>query len=225
MNLKSLFPADVIWGVAEAWMWEQPLCPDEEALIARAVDKRKREFRAGRHCAHALLHQVGANCDALLKGRQREPAWPAGWVGSITHSGEQCVVAIASSRHYHSIGLDVEQASPLGEDIRDLICSPGEQDQIAKWQLLSGQDLASSALSKVIFSAKESVHKVYFPLNYHTLDFLDAQVELHPPTGGFVARILRPEPAPQQPIHELQGRYLVASDYVATFIGLRREAP
>lgn len=202
-------------------MWETSLNDAEEALIQKAVTKRKREFRAGRHCAHSLLKEAGVQCDALLKGRQREPAWPNGWVGSISHSNGLCVVAIAPETLYSGIGLDVEQATPLGEDIVDLICSPAEQDQLTRQALLSGQEFASTPLSKVIFSAKESVHKVYFPLNYHTLDFLDARVELDAGKGSFIAEILKPEADPAVPIKSLEGKFCIANNFVATFIALK----
>ncbi|MGB1059739.1 MAG: 4'-phosphopantetheinyl transferase family protein [Ketobacter sp.] len=218
--LQGIVPDNVLWKVAEDWMWETPLCAAEEALIQKAVDKRKREFRAGRHCAHALLSEAGVQCAALLKGRQREPAWPEGWVGSISHSNGLCVVAIAPDTVYSSIGLDVEQASPLGEDILDLICSAAEQDQMTRLAYTTGRDLASFPLSKVIFSAKESIHKVYFPLNYHTLDFLDARVELNAGNGSFIAQILNPEPEPVVPINRLMGRFTIGNDFVATFIAL-----
>ncbi|RLT97419.1 4'-phosphopantetheinyl transferase [Ketobacter sp.] len=223
IDLGPLFPGGVEWKIAEDWMWETPVCAAEEALIAKAVDKRKREFRAGRNCAHHLFNSLGVPCDALLKGKQREPAWPAGWVGSISHTQGLCVVALAPTAHYRSIGLDVEQASPLGEEIRDLICSPAEQDMLTRLRLQLGQELASHALDKLIFSAKESIHKTYFPLNYHTLDFLDAKVEIEPSNSAFTATIIKPEPAPTVPIRTLQGNYCFDRGYVATFISLKSE--
>lgn len=218
--LSSIIPEGVIWKIAEDWMWETPVCAQEEALIAKAVEKRKREFRAGRHCAHALLEEAGVHCDALLKGRQREPAWPHGWVGSISHTQGLCAVAIAPTERFLSIGLDVEQASPLGDDVSHLICSPGEQDQITRLQLTAGRIFASVPLGKVIFSAKESIHKTYFPLNYHTLDFLDARVDLHNEDFKFTATVIKPEPNPKLRIQTLNGRFCVEGGFVATFIAL-----
>lgn len=218
--LTDIIPEGVLWKVAEDWMWNTPVCDAEEALVTKAVDKRKREFRAGRHCAHALFDEAGISCSALLKGKQREPNWPDGWVGSISHSNGLCVVAIAPKTAYLSIGLDVEQATPLGEDIINLICSPSEQDQITRLQLTAGQKLASIPLSKVIFSAKESVHKTYFPLNYHTLDFLDARIDLLHDDFRFEATITKPEPNPRHPLQRLHGRFCMKESFVATFIAL-----
>ncbi|MBA53135.1 MAG: hypothetical protein CMK89_01655 [Pseudomonadales bacterium] len=219
-DLASLFPPGVLWKIAEDWMWETPLCPEEEALIAKAVDKRKREFRAGRNCAHELFKTANIHCNALLKGKQREPDWPEGWTGSISHTQGLCVVAIAPLTLFRSIGLDVEQATPLGDDIRSLICSAAEQDRLSRLTLMTGQDIASQPLDKVIFSAKESIHKTYFPLNYHTLDFLDARVDINTGDCSFEATIIKPEPAPKVPITTLRGKYCVGQSYLATFISL-----
>jgi len=216
----DIFPRDVLWLVAADWMWDTELCAAEEALVANAVEKRKREFRAGRHCAHALLKQAGVDCAALLKGKQREPAWPHGWIGSISHTRGLCVVALASTSRYRSIGLDVEQTGPLEGNVLNLICSSEEQREIAELQQLPGRNFASLPLSKVIFSAKESIHKTYFPLNYHTLDFLDARIKLDPVQNSFAADIIKPEPSPRVPITSLQGKFSLDDQYIATFIAL-----
>lgn len=218
--LSQLFPDQVFWKIAEPWMWETSVCPEEENLISKAVDKRKREFRAGRNCAHALFKEHNIQCNALLKGNQREPAWPNNWVGSISHTQGLCVVAIASKQHFQSIGLDVEQATPLSDDIRDLICSPQEQDSLSRLQLVSGNKFAGKSLDKLIFSAKESIHKTYYPINYHTLDFLDAKITLSGHDESFSAEILKPEATPNQVIKHLDGKYCFFEQYVASFIGL-----
>lgn len=223
LMLSDIIPQGVYWKIAEPWMWNTPVSEAEEALIARAVDKRKREFRAGRNCAHALFSEHNIKCAALLKGKQREPAWPSGWVGSISHTAGLCVVAIAPASAFISIGLDVEQATPLSDEIRDVICSPEEQDAITALKLKPGSKIAGYALDKLIFSAKESIHKTYFPLNYHTLDFLDARIDLCSKNHSFEAKIVKPEPKPLIPIHRLEGRYCFKQGYVASFIALKAQ--
>lgn len=203
-------------------MWEQPLCAAEEALLSKAVEKRRREFRAGRHCAHTLFQQQGIHCNALLKGKQREPVWPSGWVGSISHTQGLCVAAIASDEHYLGIGLDVEAATPLSQDVLNLVCDPYEQAQICQLTQKIGNDYASASLDKLIFSAKECIHKVYFPMNYHTLGFLDAHVVLDMETQQFSATILNPEAESSHPITTLQGVYQITDHHIMTFIGLKR---
>lgn len=213
--LDQLFPGDVYFQVAEPWMWETPVVAEEEALVAQAVDKRKREFRAGRNAARALFQRNDIQHPALLKGVQREPAWPAGWVGSISHTQGLCMVAIASARHYASIGLDAEQATPLNPEITELICSKDETAQLRDLRQRIG---AGFALEKLIFSAKESIHKTYFPLNQHTLDFLDAHIELDWDSRSFRGTILNPEPSPKVAIRQLNGRFCFFQDWIVTLI-------
>ncbi|MCU7862108.1 MAG: 4-phosphopantetheinyl transferase, partial [Candidatus Thiodiazotropha sp. (ex Lucinoma kastoroae)] len=66
MDLSSLFPPDVIIVKASNEMWSTPLCREEEQLIEGAVDKRQREFRAGRNAAHAALSQLNAPPGPIL---------------------------------------------------------------------------------------------------------------------------------------------------------------
>lgn len=74
--LSSLLPAEV--AVAESF--DDPedavLFPDEEALIARAVAKRRREFITTRHCARIALARLGVPPTAIGSGGNREPLWP-----------------------------------------------------------------------------------------------------------------------------------------------------
>lgn len=213
--LESFFKPPVYFKVAEPWMWETPVSPAEEQLIERAVDKRKREFRAGRNASHALFNQLGIQHQDLLKGKQREPAWPQGWAGSISHTQGICMVVLASTQHVSSIGLDVELATPLNPELKELICRPEELIQINTLRTQMG---TAYAYEKLIFSAKESVHKTYFPLNYHTLDFLDARIEIDWGNQTFQAFILNPEPQPNVKIDSLHGSFLFHEDWIVTTI-------
>lgn len=213
--LESFFQPPAHFKVAEPWMWETPVSPREEALLVRAVESRKQEFRAGRQAARALFRQLGVDYADLLRGVQREPAWPPGWVGSISHTQGLCMVMLASERDALGVGLDVEQATPLNQELVDLICLPEEQAQL---RALQGDAKVPAACDKLVFSAKESVHKVYFPLNHHTLDFLDARIDLDWAAGTFTASILKPEAQPRVPVRHMQGRFLFYRDWILTSI-------
>ena len=55
--------------------------------IREAVAKRQREFLVGRYCAARALAHAGYLGDGWLPlGEDRLPVWPAGWIGSISHS-------------------------------------------------------------------------------------------------------------------------------------------
>ena len=54
--------------------------------LDKAVQKRKAEFLAGRYCARAALAQLDGSLAVNIGiGANREPLWPPGFVGSITH--------------------------------------------------------------------------------------------------------------------------------------------
>ena len=79
-------------AVASSEAFDDPpdavLFPEEEALISRAVEKRRREFRTVRHCARRALGELGLPPVAVLSGERREryghQAW---WAACLTAPG------------------------------------------------------------------------------------------------------------------------------------------
>ncbi|MEW8656663.1 MAG: hypothetical protein AB2595_20690, partial [Candidatus Thiodiazotropha endolucinida] len=113
MNLSSLFPANVVIVHATDEMWETPVRTEEERLIQDSVAKRQRQYRAGRNAAHAALEQLDAPDGPLLRGENRQPIWPRGYVGSISHCDDSCVAVCAVEGEVVSLGIDVEPLKPL----------------------------------------------------------------------------------------------------------------
>lgn len=181
---RELLPDDVktAWGDPRE---DAPLAlPAEEALIERAVDKRKREFRKARACARELLAEFGVREFALLAGSQREPLWPEGIIGSVTHTDGLCAVAVGQRLHYAGIGIDVEPEEPLSEGVAKRVSSEAE---IAAGVAASG--LAPLVVARIVFSAKEAFYKSQFCVTARFLGFSDAIVELAP-DGGFSVQIV-----------------------------------
>lgn len=156
MDLNSLFPPTVSLVVAEASMWQNPLRDEEEALIKGAIEKRQREFRAGRHAAHAALARLNAPDFPLLRGERREPLWPAGHLGSISHCHDLCVAACARDRDVAGLGIDVEPLEALPHGVERYIHTEAEAAFIA--------DNPGEHPERLIFSAKESLYKCFYPL-------------------------------------------------------------
>lgn len=217
--LSTIFPKNTQYCEAEDWMWDTPALPGEEVSISKAVDKRKREFRAGRSCAHhalaSLLNNQTLDRVPIRVGASRQPCWPEGIVGSISHSGTHCSAVVAMSSDIISIGHDVEKARPLEKNVHRMICTDNER------RFLSLHSDSKIPLSTLIFSAKESIHKTYHPLNNHMLDFLDAEIEIDLAGNGFVAKITNPEANPTHNIRELTGSYSVDCNFIYTCIHLR----
>ncbi|HYS78125.1 MAG TPA: 4'-phosphopantetheinyl transferase superfamily protein [Candidatus Dormibacteraeota bacterium] len=183
--IESLFPQEVVALEATEEMWSGPLLPDEEACLSpRAVLKRRREFTAGRVCARAALRRLGVVDFPLRAAPDRMPLWPPGIVGSLSHCGDCCGVAVAREGAVAGLGLDVERARPLEDRVVALVCSESERARIAG---LPGLPAGLGAI--IVFCAKESAYKCHYPLARTFLDFHDVEIDLEPGRGTFTATI------------------------------------
>ncbi|GJM23226.1 MAG: 4'-phosphopantetheinyl transferase [Planctomycetota bacterium] len=188
--------------------------PAEQAQVARAVTKRQREFATGRRLAHALLDELGAAPAALLSGPDRAPLWPHGIVGSICHSREWCVAALAHARDVHSLGVDHEPATPLESRLWRRILLPSEH---AALERLPESERGLTA--KLLFSAKECLYKAIAPQLHEFVGFLEVELTLQPDTRRFSAVILDPARAARLR-GALQGRYLIRPEGIFTALVL-----
>jgi 4'-phosphopantetheinyl transferase EntD len=168
--LRALFPANVEVEGGRAEEVEGRLFPEEEALIARAVEKRRREFRAGRVLARRALSRLGVS-EAPILAKERRPLWPAGIVGSISHAGGCCAVAVARRGGLVGIGLDVEIADAVTEPIFARISTPEERT----WLLGRSEPRRWATL---VFSAKEAFYKSLAAVHDDWVGFQDVRVEI-----------------------------------------------
>jgi 4'-phosphopantetheinyl transferase EntD len=186
---------------------EEGLFPDEEALLVGAVEKRRREFAAGRVCARAALGQLGYPAVPVLSGSRGEPLWPTGVVGSITHCDGYRAAAVARSGQIATIGIDAEPHLALPEGLLGRIA--GAEERVALVRL--GSERPQVHWDRLLFSAKESVYKAWYPLAGRGLSLKDISIALDPLAGTFVAQLpmCAPAPADRSP-SELSGGWTVA---------------
>ncbi|QIB42337.1 4'-phosphopantetheinyl transferase family protein [Streptomyces aureoverticillatus] len=204
------------------------LHPDEQALIARSVESRRREFTTGRHCAHRALEDLGHPADSILPDAKGSPRWPSSVVGSITHCDGYRAAAVAHASRVRSIGVDAEPGGPLPDGVLEAVALPAEQrrvgEQLVRWP--------GVRWDRLLFSAKESIYKTWYSLMraplgfeeadvvFHRSEEVDTEPGAHLDTGTFTARILPPvreRGFPQQ----LTGRWLARDGLVLTAITLR----
>lgn len=57
---------------------DAPLYPEERAVVARAVDKRRREFASVRQCARHAMEKLGLEPRPVLPGSAGRRAGPRG---------------------------------------------------------------------------------------------------------------------------------------------------
>ncbi len=196
---------------------EVELFPEEEELVAKAVDKRRKEFTTGRHCARTALGRLGIAPVPLLPGSRREPTWPDGIVGSITHCKGYRAAAVGRTGEVWTIGIDAEPNEPTPEGVLGAIALPPELAMLA--ELGATGDKVS--WDRLLFSAKESVYKAWYPLARTWLGFEDAELTINPDDGTFAARILiEPPVVDGVPLDGFTGRWLAREGFVVTAIAV-----
>jgi 4'-phosphopantetheinyl transferase EntD len=118
------------------------------------------------------------------------------------------------------VGIDAEPNEPVSEAVLRHIALPEERD----W-LRGAPGDAGVAWSKLLFSAKESVYKAWFPLAHRWLGFEDATIAIYPEAGTFEARLLVPGPVVNgRPLTGFSGRWIADNGLVATAIALPAKA-
>ncbi|RJQ78849.1 4'-phosphopantetheinyl transferase superfamily protein [Pseudonocardiaceae bacterium YIM PH 21723] len=196
--IEKILPTEVGTAWAASDPPEATLFPEEEALVAKAVAKRRAEFTTGRWCARRALAQLGQPAVAIGSGPKREPLWPAGFVGTITHCAGYRAAAVARTDVLRSLGIDAEPDAPLPEGVLDSVSLPEERAWLAE------QTDAEIHFDRLLFCMKEAVYKAWFPLTGRWLGFEDARISIDPITATFEAQLL---PA-DSPLERFEGRYL-----------------
>ena len=194
------------------------LFPEEERIVANAVDKRRREFTTARACARTALGQLGLPPAAILPGPRGAPQWPAGVVGSITHCDGYRACAVARDSDLFALGLDAEPNRPLPAGVLDVVALPGERDRLSA---LACGGTPAVCWDRLLFSAKESVYKTWFPLTRRRLDFDQAVITIKPAAGTFSVQILAPDGlACGGRLTSVTGAWLVQAGLVLTAIAV-----
>ncbi|MEU7475954.1 4'-phosphopantetheinyl transferase superfamily protein [Lentzea sp. NPDC042327] len=209
--LEQLLPPPI--AAVERFDDEQPagLFPEEEALLGNAVPKRRAEFGTARWCARQAMARLGVAPAPVLPGPKREPLWPEGVVGSLTHCLGYRAAALASTADFLTIGIDAEPHGPAPDGVLGAIAVPAELDRMAG---LRAED-PKICWDRLLFSAKETTYKAWFPVTRRWLGFEDADITLDP-DGTFHSRILLPD----TPIADFRGRWLVQGDVLVTAIAV-----
>ncbi len=181
---SDLFPPSVMVRAATLPMHETRLWDSERPGTERMVPKRLREFLAGRTVARWAIADLGGPVVAIPRDGDRTPIWPEGVVGSITHCDGLCAAAVARVKKVMALGLDAEPASPLPPDLYSTVCTATELQHLGALPPPPAADWP-----KIVFSAKESYYKAWFPLTRSPLDFTEVEVRLEPATSRFTIEV------------------------------------
>jgi 4'-phosphopantetheinyl transferase EntD len=185
------------------------LFPAEEALVRTADPRRRAEFAAGRACARTALAGLGLPAVPVLAGRAGEPCWPAGITGSLTHCAGYRACAVARAADVAGLGIDAEPDAELPAGLIGSVANGAERAWIAR------QAASAPAVrwDRLLFSAKEAVSKLWYPLTGHWPGL--GQIAVFPdPAGTFEAQVAASGPAPAG----LTGRWLARGGLIVTAV-------
>jgi len=190
---------------------------DMPASIERSVKKRQAEFFMGRLAAREALTAlapppVGAASAAngardhlspteqIAIGPSREPVWPTGIVGSISHAAHYAAAVATRATGITGIGIDIERliGPETRQSVEGTVLKPAEQ---ALLHTLAGS-VSYEMLLTIAFSAKESFFKGCFATMGTYFDFDAVEITALDVTGGTLELVLTRSLAPALP----QGR-------------------
>ncbi len=169
-ELRVLCPQGVSLGYRRIEQGDARLLLAEEqrSIVTKALPRRD-QSGAARCVARELLAVRGYPDAAIRRSPEGAPLWPHGIVGSLAHDEEVAVAAIGWAADYRALGVDVEPALGLPEEIRALVRHADDRTP-------SGGDEA--LMDRLLFCAKEAVYKAVFPLDHVMLNYEDIGVDL-----------------------------------------------
>jgi len=215
-SLRELFPDGVHWKRSSLELVSMSVEPAEAAHVELAGEKRRREFLGGRSMARQVLKDAGWPTSPILIGPKREPLWPGGIVGSLTHSEGHCAAAVALEEHIPALGIDLECRSGLDRKLWPRILTRTERENLAR---LPDDEQEGAALAH--FSAKEALYKCLFPKARVWFDFQDAELAIDREAQTLHVMGLASEVACSLHGGRIVGRYLQSKDDVLTAFWLQ----
>jgi 4'-phosphopantetheinyl transferase EntD len=146
----------------------QFLTDEEKASMQASTAAVLNRASAARMAARDLLRTAGFPAWSLPRKHGDAPDWPPGWTGSISHSDEYAAAAIAHCDVVAGVGIDIEPAEPLPDELHERIVVATD---------VTGPYPADIA-GRILFCAKEASYKAVYPVDRQFLEFDDMTVDL-----------------------------------------------
>lgn len=199
---------------------EKSLYLENQSLIPKsletAIESRKKEFVAGRLCAFKAALKLDLRLDQLKVGENREPLWPSEMVGSISHTKKMAIAIVDSAKYSRSLGIDVEE---IIEENKEATI----EKMVATKKDLAFLKLFSKKLEAytVLFSAKEALYKLIYPLCHEFFGFQEAELKaLDMDRGEFVLRLDSENPNLKEYLGSYRGKFFRKDGHIISVIRL-----
>lgn len=146
-------------------------CPP---TVARSVRRRQSEFFAGRLAARHALARIQVPSDQVPIGAMREPVWPPGIIGSISHSQHYAAAVALAAGRKNGVGIDIEHI--VTEEVQASLLETAISATEFGYLRRLNTALPIAARLTLAFSAKESLYKGAFGSVGRFFDFSAAAV-------------------------------------------------
>ncbi len=206
-------------GVASADTFgeiEEALFDEELSSIEHAVERRVLEFTTVRGCARRALGDLGMARTPMPSESGHGPQWPQGVVGSMTHCEGYRAAAAGYSSQWLSMGIDAEPDLPTPEGVLKEISLPRERRLLKALQAID----PSHAWDRLLFSAKESVYKAWWPVMRRWLGFEEVVVMIDRLTGVFTVHAVSDNARTCPMLDGAHGRWLADQGHLVTALVL-----
>lgn len=176
--------------------------------------RRLHQSRSARALAIDLLCVQGQAADEIPKRADGAPVWPEGFVGSLSHTDGYAAAVVARTDACVALGIDVEPAEPLPGDAGSLVLTADEAAWVASCAVTRPE------MARLVFCAKECVHKAIHPLRGAWLEFSDVGIEYDAQAGSFVPRPLTPAAGAAFSGLQAQGRVFLREGHLVVVLAL-----
>ena len=201
--------------------------------ITKAVAIRQNTYSTGRLCAKTALKNIGIEPSeyprGLLTQQDGSVAWPVGAIGSVSHTNEWAMAAVAKTMgHYLAIGIDIEEIDRVQKNVQKHIATDHERKFLDATNTLVWETAA-------LFSIKESLYKCLRATYGEFIRFHDVELSnlTNPLAGRDGSQPDSAKPAFYQPSvqllnpslaaccaeHQLEIRLAVLERHVVSFVG------
>jgi 4'-phosphopantetheinyl transferase EntD len=156
-----------------------PLFEEEAKLVKKAVLRRKEEFASGRFCARKALSILGFKAQVIGVGNLRQPLWPRGIIGSISHDSQIAVAICLQRGEIQDVGIDIHHIiTDIEYDhIEDVFLSL-EEKNVIKWN-------GDKHKRPLFFAAKEATVKALSSQAQRMISL--KEIIITPAEGGYSA--------------------------------------
>lgn len=181
--------------------------------LENVAQTRKHHFVAGRYCAFQAAKNLGLTLPSFENAETREPLWPAGFTGSISHSKSLAISCVSDSSLFQSMGIDAEEIikNSTAQKVSGTVAIQEELDYL--------NDLNVDFGFTLLFSAKEALFKALFPLGRKYIDFKEAVlVDVNQENRTFELKLVSKDPAYQAYLGNYQGQYSIVDNNLVSLI-------